>query len=148
MVIETAPRKTAPLELMQPPDTLKCDLPSGQTDLMSQGCSQSRSRLHCEVRWCLALAGGQWLTRFTKSGSTFFPKARQMFLVDCRQPCDAKDGDFFRWPPGGWRCRAILGRLFSKMRRVLRLSMWECNCPNCDSCYYRRGTRNYIIFGD
>ena len=99
MVIETAPRRTAPLVLMQPPDTLKCDLPSGRTDLMSQGCSQSCSRLHCEVRWCLALAGGQWLTRFTRSGSTFFPKARQMFFVDCRQPCDAKNGDFFFGSP-------------------------------------------------
>ena len=31
---------------------------------------------------------------------------------------------------GSWRWRAILGRLFSKMRRVLRLSMWEYNTPN------------------
>ena len=35
-----------------------------------------------------------------------------------------------------WRCRAILGRLFSKMRRVLRLSKWEYNYPNYYSCYY------------
>ena len=61
----------------------------------------SVSVLHPEalVGWVVqVLASGEWLTRFTKSGSTVFPSVF-FFFFDCRQPRDVSM--FFG------RCRAI-----------------------------------------
>ena len=84
-----------------------------------------------------ALATGQWLTSFFLKWLDIFPKKprKHVFLI-VGSPVRLNMVLSPISPLKAWRLEQQSNPwLFSKMRKVLRWSMWECNAPSCDSCF-------------